>query len=113
MSNNPSLPATLHYMNIARTGTNIEFSLDSRFISGARSVAIKVVWYDSSSEAWSLVYNKSTGGTATKTVAAHTPTNIARTRTFFCSDFTGSSAIDFRLTSGGNTPFMFVRVIKV
>lgn len=112
MSNNDALPSNLWYLNVARTGTNIEFELDSRFISGARSIAVKVTWYDSSTENWSLVYNKSSGGTETKTIRGGA-TNIAKTRTFFLPDFTGSQAIDLRLTSGGNTPFMFVRVIKL
>lgn len=107
------LPSTEWYINLARKGTNIELSLDTRFLNAAANVAVKVIWYDSSSEAWSLVYTKASGGTGTKTFPAHTATNVVRTQTFSLTDFTAAPTIDLRLTSGGNTPFMFVRVIKL
>jgi hypothetical protein len=116
MSGN-SLPDALWYVDLARTGERIGIALDDRFLSGGpHAVAVKVTWYDSANETWSLVYNKGNGGTGSRSINGKS-TNTVRTATFFLNDFAAPERgfdNDFTLESpNGRTPFMFVRVIRL
>ncbi len=116
-ANDKSLPSNLWYANVARAEKSIGIAVDDKFLSGGQnSIAIKVTYFDSETEEWSLVYNKGGGGTAARTVKGNS-TDRVRTATFFLNDFATPKSgynFDFALESkGGNTPFMFVRVIKL
>lgn len=116
-SGNNLLSSNLWYVDLARKAPKIGIALDDKFLSGGpHAVAVKVTYFDSASEQWSLVYNKGNGGRGIKTINGNS-TNKVRTATFFINDFAAPNSgfdFDFSLeSSGGNTPFMFVRVIKL
>ena len=112
-----ALSSSLWYINVARTGSAVGIAVDDRFLGASSSrIAIKVTFLDSNTSPWSLEYVKSNGAQGIRTVMS-TGTDVVRTATFILDDFSAPSkgkTLDFRLLSpNGNTPFMFVRVIKL
>ena len=112
-----ALKSTLWYVDVARVGSAVGIAVDDRFLDASSSrVAIKVTFLDSNTSEWSLQYMKSNGAQGIRTVTS-TGTNVVRTATFFLDDFSAPAkgkTLDFKLLSpSGNTPFMFVRVIKL
>jgi hypothetical protein len=116
VAKNEQLPKTLWTMDIARAAPAIGIAVDDRFLaSGPHPVAIKVTYFDSESEQWSLVYNTVEGRSGVRTING-TSSNKVKTATFFVKDFAAPEKnydFDFRLESGGKTPFMFVRLIRL
>jgi hypothetical protein len=116
-ANNNLLPKSLWNIDMARSGPKIGIGVDDAFLSGGpHSVAVKVTYFDNSAERWSLVYEKSGGGSGSVGVTGSNSGQV-KTATFFIKDFAARKSnanFDFSLESpGGKTPFMFVRVIKL
>jgi hypothetical protein len=114
-STDPSAYVTeLGLVDVARTGTVIGFRLDDRMRFGS-SIAVKVTYLDRNSEEWTLRYTTSTGlkSAASSPKRQNEGGSVVRTTTFFITDFSNIAGVNFQIESGGNTPFMFVRVIKV
>jgi len=116
-SGNDLLDRGKWYVDLARQGRDIGIAVDDRFLSGGpHEVAIKVTFLDSSSEQWTLEYSKAGGGTGSRKVTGG-GSDVVRTATFFINDFEASrqgTEFDFWLRSaGGNTPFMFVRLVRL
>jgi hypothetical protein len=116
-SGNDSLDSSKWFVEVARSGDAIGIAIDDRFLmDGPHEVAIKVTYFDLESTEWYLEYSKPDGTRARKTVRG-AASNMARTATFFLSDLVAprkGTDFDFWLrSSSGNTPFMFVRVIKL
>lgn len=114
---NDLLPSSYWNVDLARKGNEIGFAVDDKFLSGGpHDVAVKVTFFDSATETWSLEYKKGGGGTGTRSVTGR-GTGKVRTATFFLNDFAAPVSgynFDFALKSSqGQTPFMFVRVIKL
>jgi len=112
-----ALPSNLWYVNVARAGSVVGIAVDDRFLGASSArIAIKVTFLDSNTSEWSLEYVKSNGAQGIRTVTS-TGTGVVRTATFFLDDFSAPATgktLDFRLLSpNGDTPFMFVRVIKL
>lgn len=115
-SGNDLLDSSKWEVDLARTGREIGIAVDDRFLSGGpHDVAVKVTYLDSSRETWTFEYTKANGGTGTRSVQGG-GSDVVRTATFFVEDFEAprqGMEFDFSLKSGGNTPFMFVRLIKL
>jgi hypothetical protein len=116
-SGNDLLSRDKWHVDLARKGREIGIAVDDRFLSGGpHEVAIKVTFLDSSREDWRLEYTKANGGTGARTVRG-SGSDVVRTATFFIDDFEASQQgtnFDFWLRSaGGDTPFMFVRLIRL
>jgi hypothetical protein len=114
---NNLLDSSKWYVDLARVGEAIGIAMDDRFLSGGpKKVAIKVTFFDSASDPWSLEYLKPDGSIGNRRVQG-AGTGTVRTATFFLDDFVaGKSGMDFDFwlrSANGNTPFMFVRVIKL
>jgi len=112
-----ALSSSLSYVDVARAGSAVGIAVDDRFIGASSGrIAIKVTFLDSNTGEWSLEYVKSNGAQGIRTVTS-TGTDVVRTVTFFLDDFSAPAkgkTLDFKLVSpSGNTPFMFVRVIKL
>lgn len=102
------------YDYVARTGRRIGFAVDDHFLSGrARSVAVKVTWYDGHGGEWRLAYQQEGGRKETPTVTADGADRF-KTATFFLSaDFVENGKdYDFEILTHGRVPISFVRVIK-
>jgi hypothetical protein len=111
------LPSNLWTVDLARSAPLVGIAVNDKFLSGGpHAVAVKVTYFDSATEQWSLVYNKNGGGIGSRTIKGGA-TGKVRTATFFIDDFAAPERgydFDFRLESGGgNTPYMFVRLIKL
>lgn len=115
-SGNDRLDRSKWAVELARTGREVGIAVDDRFLSGGpHDVAIKVTFMDSSREPWSLEYTRADGTAASRRVTG-TGSGVVRTATFIIGDFQAPARnmdFDFRLQSGGSTPFMFVRLIKL
>lgn len=110
------LPNDLNYIDLARTGKTIGIAVDDAFMSGGtHEVALKVTYLDTGAQPWSLAYTK-TGGSGVRTVQKENSGDV-RTATFFLPDFVANADgynFDFTLESAGaDTPFMFVRLIRL
>ncbi|MEX2123295.1 MAG: hypothetical protein WD795_05350 [Woeseia sp.] len=114
---NSTLSSKYWNMDLARRGQKIGIAVNDRFlVGGPHPVAIKVTYFDSSTEEWSLVYNQSNGEAGAHTIEGG-GTQKVKTATFFLKDFQARASglnFDFTLESaGGKTPFMFVRLIRL
>jgi hypothetical protein len=117
MSLSDALSSSLWNIDLARQGSVVGIAVDDRFISdGANNVAIKVTYVDSIPNPWSLSYTKSNGAVGTRTIE-RSGSGAVKTATFFLNDFSAPATgtnFDFKLLSPtSDTPFMFVRVIKL
>ncbi len=115
--NADSLPSNLWKMDVARTAPRIGIAVGDRFLQGGpHNVAVKVAYFDSSNGDWSLKYTSNDGKQVSKTVAGRASGRV-KTATLFLNDFNAKAngyQFDFTLESAqGNTPFMFVRLIKL
>jgi hypothetical protein len=108
--------------NVARrmssATTGMGFRLDDSFLTRGvtTSVAVKVVYLDNNTQAWTLNYRNSAGSPfGVSPTNANVNSGNVRTATFFLPTFCArSSAVsDLELKGSTTTPFMFMRVIKV
>lgn len=116
VSGNSTLDPTLWRVDLARQGRRIGFALDDRFAGNLPvPLAVKVTYLDSSTSKWSLRIRRKDGITHDLT-QINTASNRVKTTTFMIDDFVASATadgFDLELVSeNGDTPFMFVRVIK-
>lgn len=107
-------------IHLARTGTNIGFEVDSRWLNAGTNtgLAFKIVFYDNNSSEFSLKYFSDAGSTIqTRTVTGITrSTGKVRTVTFFVDNLyrqvTGNATFWINCANA-NVPIMMVRLIKV
>jgi hypothetical protein len=93
----------------SRRGASIGFAVDGAFITGARSVAIKVTYRDVGTSSFTLV--DSSGSTSILKKNSGEVRTVTWFRPGFAANASGLNP-DFWLTGDGNTDFMFVRVVK-
>jgi hypothetical protein len=111
------LPNDLNFIDLARTGKTIGIAVDDAFMSGGpHEVAIKVTYEDTGTQSWSLAYTIAGNKAGVRSVTKGNTGKI-RTATFFVPDFVANAKgydFDFTLESpGADTPFMFVRLIRM
>ncbi len=116
-SGNDQLESSKWYVDLARSGNAIGIAVDDRFLNGGpNEVAIKVTFFDSDTAQWTLDYSRPDGTTGTRKVQG-SATGVVRTATFFLKDFVAArNGMDFDFwlrSASGNTPFMFVRLVKL
>ena len=104
------------YTDMCRTGLSIGITVATSFITGGRSVAVKVTYFDVGTGQWTLEYDTGAGIGTGQGVVNLDGTGELRTVTFFLADFhaNGGAAKSFTLDdASAAVPFAFVRVIKV
>lgn len=116
VSGNSTLDPSLWRIDLARQGRRIGLALDNRFAGNSPvAVAIKVTYFDSSASTWSLRVRRK-DGKVYDFPQKNTASQRVKTTTFMVDDFMANASVDgFDLeliSEKGDTPFMFVRVIK-
>lgn len=103
-----------YYDYIARSGKNIGFDIDDRWVGSNDSIALKVTYFDNHAGELNLVYNNGQK-MVQKTQKLNGDGNL-KTVTFFLANLKSNSLehkFDFALKAGKNTDNIVVSMVRV